>query len=310
MKKILLKSIFAIVFVFSFSNSFAQWSYDQYFDGADSLFISNSLRVEIDPTPSNIWQVGKPQKVIFDSAASLPNAIVTDTINYYPNNNISTFKSAVNVLGYTHGILGIQWKQKLDMDEYRDGGMVEFSVDHGATWASAFNNPNVYNFFGFPTPDFDTLLTGEYAFSGTDSLWRDVWLCFDMTWLSFSTDTILVRHTFISDSINNNKEGWMIDNMNAHITMLHPVKENASAEYFNVYPNPAKNIVNIELQRLNEYHIIEKMQLINSEGKLMQEWKNIPTRYWIDVSKYANGMYFLKIKSNLKSKTIPISIQK
>lgn len=311
MKRILLKSIFAIVFVFSYSDSFAQW-YDQYFDGADSAFSTNSLYVKIDTVASNIWQVGKPQKVIFDSAATLPNALVTDTINYYPNNNTSSFTLEIPYYaGIYYGILGIQWKQKLDMDQGQDGGMVEYSIDEGLTWESAFNNPHVYNFFGYPSPDFDTLATGQYAFSGTDSLWRDVWLCYDLSWIgASSTDTLLVRYTFISDSTNTNKEGWMIDNMNAHITVIHPVKENASAEYFNVYPNPAKNIVNIELQRLNEYHIIENMQLINSEGKLMQEWNKIPTRFWIDVSKYANGMYYLKIKSNLKSKTIPISIQK
>lgn len=309
MKKNLLKLIFAIVFVFTFINSFSQSWQDQYFDGADSAFTTSSLYIKIDTSANNIWQVGKPQKVIFDSAATLPNALVTDTINFYPNNNISRFSFSIPIYG-SWGILGIQWKQKLDMDLGLDGGMVEYSIDTGATWQSAFNNPAVYNFFGYPSPDFDTLATGEYAFSGTDSLWRDVWLCYDLSFLTTWIDTIRVRYTFISDSINNNKEGWMIDNMNAHVTMLHPVKENVSTEYFNVYPNPAKNIVNVELQRLNEYHIIENMQLVNSEGKLMQEWNKIPTRYWIDVSKYANGMYYLKIKSNLKSKTVPILIQK
>ena len=309
MKKPLLKTLLLFFFSCSINNSFAQSWYDQYFDGADSAFSTNSLYIKIDTAASNIWQVGKPQKIIFDSAATLPNALVTDTINFYPNNNISRFTFNVPLYG-PWGILGIQWKQKLDMDDGFDGGMVEFSIDTGATWQSAFNNPSVYNFFGYPSPDFDTLVSGEYAFSGTDSLWRDVWLCYDLSFLTTWVDTIRVRYTFISDSINTNKEGWMIDNMNAHVTMLHPVKEETKVDYFNVYPNPTKNIVNIELQRLNEYHIIENMQLINAEGKLMQEWNKIPTRYWIDVNKYPNGMYYLKIKSNLKSKTIPIMIQK
>lgn len=308
MKKNLHKISLSLLFICSVGQSYSQSYYYQYFDGADTS-VWNSLFVHIDTSANNIWQIGKPQKTIFDSSATEPNVIVTDTINNYPINNASSFHIDVIPWG-TNGILGIQWKQKLDMDKKRDGGLVEFSVDYGATWESAFNNPYVYNIFGYPTASFDTLVSGEYAFSGTDSLWEDVWLCYDMMWITAWVDTIKVRFTFISDSINDNKEGWMIDNINAHVTYAHPVKENASNEYFNVYPNPAKNIINIELQRVNEFHIIENMQLINSEGKLMQEWNKIPTRYWIDVSKYPNGMYYLRIKSNLKSKTIPITIQK
>lgn len=310
MKKNLRKILFSLIFICSVGQSFSQAYLDQYFDGADSSYI-NSLFVHIDTTANNIWQVGKPQKIIFDSAATFRNAIVTDTVNNYPNNNTSSFY--FNIVPYPFGtnqILGIQWKQKLDMDKKGDGGIVECSFDYGATWQNVFNNPYVYNYFGHDPQNQDTLLTGDYAFSGTDSTWKDIWLCYSLSWLSVISDSIKVRFTFVSDSINNNKEGWLIDNMHAHVTMTHPVKENASNEYFNVYPNPTKGIINIELQRMNEFHIIENMQLINSSGKLLQEWNNIPTRFWIDVSKYANGMYYLKIKSNIKSKTIPITIQK
>lgn len=308
MKKYLL--IVTILLCFSVNKSFSQpWLY-QYFDGADTSYY-NSVIVDIDTitTVGNLWQVGKPQKTIFDSAATLPNVIVTDTINNYPINNSSSF--TFNVAPFmTYGILGIQWKQKLDMDKKQDGGMVEFSVDYGATWQSAFNNPYVYNFFGYPMATFDTLVSGEYAFSGTDSTWQDVWLCYDMSWIMGTADSIKVRFTFISDSIDNNREGWMIDNLNSHVTIGHPVKENAKKDYINVYPNPAKNIINIELEKIQSFHIIENMELIDASGKTIKQWKNIPTRYWIDVSNYPNGIYYLKIKSNIKSQTVPITIQK
>ena len=64
--------------------------YTQYFDGADTIF-DNSVNVELDTSNSNIWQIGASQKIIFDSAATVPNAIVTDTINSYPVNNVSRF---------------------------------------------------------------------------------------------------------------------------------------------------------------------------------------------------------------------------
>jgi len=285
----------------------AQPVFNQYFDGADTS-AANSIIISMDPNPANIWQIGRPQKIIFDSAATLPNALVTDTINSYPVNNISRFSFKI-VPWVTWGLLAIQWKQKLDMDLHHDGAIIEYSVDTGVTWTNVFNDPHVHNFYGVQPGNQDTLVTGEYAMSGTDSSWRDVWLCFDMTWLSFN-DSIYFRYTFKSDSINTNKEGWMIDNMMAHISIMHPVKEVNKKDYMNVYPNPTKDIVNIEIQKIQDFHIIENMELINSEGTCMMQWKNIPVKFWFDTSKYPDGVYYLKVKTNIKSETIPIVVRK
>jgi hypothetical protein len=303
-----LNRILPALLIFVGGSSFGQWNQSQYFDGADSNYYY-SIFVHIDTTANNIWQIGKPQKVIFDSAATYRNAIVTDTVNNYPVNNLSSF--TFDALPYmAYGVLGLQWKQKLNMQKKHAGGIVEFSTDYGVTWQNAFNNPYVYNFFGFPAENQDTLLTGEYAFSGTDSTWEDVWLCYNLSWMGSTADSVKVRFTFKSDSSAASNEGWMIDNLNVHVTIIHPVKEVEGSDYFNVYPNPAKNILHIELKSLHEFHIIENMQLVNAEGKLVQEWRNIPVRFWIDTSKYPNGMYYLKIKSNIKSKTIPVLIQR
>ena len=79
MKKIYL-TIILLVFVVRYST--AQF-YTQYFDGADTT-VWNSILIDIDHDSSNVWQIGTPQKNIFDSAATQPNAIVTDTINLLP----------------------------------------------------------------------------------------------------------------------------------------------------------------------------------------------------------------------------------
>ncbi|HEX8517564.1 MAG TPA: T9SS type A sorting domain-containing protein [Bacteroidia bacterium] len=303
-----LQNIFLSCLISSSTVSIAQMGRTQYFDGADSSYY-NSLFVHIDNTVNNIWQVGKPQKVIFDSAATLPNAMITDTTNNYPQGNTSSFTFHTEPY-MTHGILAIQWKQKLDMEKDHAGGIIEFSVDYGTTWQNAFNNPYVYNFFGFEEENVDTLASGEYAFSGTDSTWKDIWLCYNMSWLWGSADSVKVRFTFKSDSLVSGKEGWMIDNMNTHFTFAHPVKEVTMSDEFNVYPNPASNRINIQLKAEEEYHIIELMELIDSQGRRVGEWKNIPTRFWIETGKYPAGSYYLKIKTNLRSKTVPVMIQK
>jgi hypothetical protein len=307
MKKIYLTTALLICIV-QFSS--AQF-YTQYFDGADTS-VWNSIKIEIDTANQNVWQIGTPQKTIFDSAATQPYAIVTDTINFYPTSDTSRFIAKVWMNFGTWGIFALQWKQKLDMDTAFDGGIIEYSTDTGNTWVNVFNNPYVYNFYGFQTANADTLAGGEYAFSGTDSTWRDIWLCFDMSWIQqFQlNDTLLFRFTLLSDSTNNNKEGWIIDNMLARITIIHTVKETEQENYLNVFPNPANNIVNIQAQKTMDFHIVEVMELVDPLGRVVDRWTNIPTKFWFATNKYNDGSYFLKIKTNLKSETFPLVINK
>ncbi len=282
--------------------------FTQYFDGADTA-IWNSIQIEIDTSSQNVWQIGTPQKAIFDSAATQPYAIVTDTTNFYPSNNTSRFIAKVIMNFWNWGVFALQWKQKLDLAAGYDGGLIEYSTDQGNTWVNVFNNPLVYNFYGFLLSNKDTLVSGEYAFSGTDSSWRDIWLCLDLS-LFQPNDTIHFRFTLLSDSVNNNKEGWMIDNMLAHITIIHTVKETEQENYLNVYPNPANNIINIQAQKIMDFHIIEVMELVDPLGRVVDKWTNVPTKYWFDTSKYTDGLYFLKIKTNLKTETFPLIISK
>lgn len=307
MKQLYLVAVLTLCLV---QSSLAQF-YTQYFDGADTLEW-NSILINIDTSSQNVWQIGKPQKVIFDSAATQPNAIVTDTINFYPSNDTSRFTLEILNNWGTWGIFALQWKQKLDLDQGLDGGIIEYSVDTGRTWVNVFNNPYVYNFYGFQAINKDTLPNGEYAFSGTDSTWRDVWLCFDFSWFQqFNwNDTLRFRFTMLSDSIDNNKEGWMIDNMMAHITFIHTINEPKEFSHSTVYPNPASDIVNIQAPKITGYHIIELMELTDATGRVVDKWTNIPTKFWFDTSKYNDGLYFLKIATNIKSETIPLVISK
>ncbi len=307
MKKLYVTTALLILIVRSTTAQF----YAQYFDGADTS-LYNAILIDMDGDSSNVWQIGSPQKIIFDSAATQPNTIVTDTINFYPSNDTSRFIAKVSLNGWNWGIFALQWKQKLDMDTAFDGGIIEYSIDSGNTWVNVFNNPFVYNLYGYDTINADTLSGGEYAFSGTDTTWRDIWLCFDMSWLQqFQwNDTLLFRFTLLSDSVSNSKEGWMIDNMLSHITVIHTVKETEQDSYLSVYPNPANNIVHIQTEKLMKFHIIERMELVDPLGSVIEKWTNIPTKFWFDTDKYNDGLYFLKVKTNIKSETIPLVISK
>lgn len=294
-------TIFALLTLSIIPNYFSQ-EYYQYFDGADTS-VNNSLIIQMDQDTANIWQVGPPQKNIFDTAATYPNVIITDTINPYPPNNNSSFQFTI-VPPMTWGILALQWKQKLDLEHLSDGGKVEFSADGGITWENAFNNPNVYNFYGFDSSNVE--LTEGY-FTGTDTNWRDIWLCYEMSWMNLN-DSIIVRYTLFSDTLNTGHEGWMMDNFITHLTWIHTVQEIGQDAYIRVFPNPTSDILYIETKKLKEYHIIEEMQLMNAQGQILESWKNIPTKYFINTKNYPDGNYFIKIHTNLKTETLPIEI--
>lgn len=304
-----MKLRFTLACLFFLTTSFLKAQYwTQYFDGADTNSWS-SLFVEIDTTDTNnIWQIGKPQKVIFDNASTIPNVIVTDTINNYPVNDTSRFSFSM-VPPFSFGIMALQWLQKLDYDHDSDGGIIEYSTDHGTIWHNAFNDPYVYNFYGYQPENADTIGSGEYGFSGTDTTWRNIWLCFDYSFMSL-TDTFYFRFTSISDSVDNNKEGWMIDNFYTGITGVHTVKQEEQAEYLKIYPTPTKGIVNIEAQKLMQFHIIEKMELLNSDGRLVRTYGKSPTKFYIDISDLPNGVYYLSVTTNIKSQTFPVILNK
>lgn len=279
-------------------------SYLQYFDGADTTEWG-SLFMEIDSNTTNIWQIAMPSKTIFDSSATYPNAIITDSINYYPANNSSSFTMDIPLEDFGWGILALQWSQKLDMDSGFDGGLIEFSTDEGLSWESVFNNEYVYNFYGYEEENFDTLTTGDFAFSGTDSTWKNIWLCFETSWLDWE-ESLSFRFTLKTDSVEGNKEGWVMDNFSAYITVIHTVNEETQEEYMLVGPNPSNGRIEINTKKNNEYHIIERIEVLNSNGAIVKEYGVSPVKFAIDISDQPDGIYFIKIKTNIKEEVFKI----
>ena len=151
---------------------------------------------------------------------------MTDSILPYPINNNSSFTIKVPKFSPHIVVIAIRWLQKLDIDSCTDGGVIEFSGDNGSTWQNIFytpqiRNPNVYNVFGYQAANVDSLFNNQIGFTGQDSTWKDTWLCFSASWVA-TIDTLLLRYSFFSDGINNNKEGWIIDNLNIHHSPCRP----------------------------------------------------------------------------------------
>ncbi len=305
--KIKIQAFFLFLLILSSTGAFAQFWYQQHFDGADTSS-GNSIIIIPDTAAANIWQVGKPQKTLFHAASTIPNVLVTDTINYYPVNNISRFSFKYNVQ-YPWGVLALQWMQKLDMDLHKDGGIIEYSKDTGQTWISVFNNPNILNFYGFQPGNSDTTYTGKRAFSGTDTIWRNIWVCFTPNYFNQMQD-IYFRFTLQTDSVNTNKEGWMIDNLMLNLTMLHPVNEMKKAENLKVYPTFTNGIIKIEHPSGKEVVQAQQIELWTVDGKLLEHFTNSNGKFKMDISRHETGMYFLRIITNDRTENHPIMLYK
>lgn len=289
----------------------SQYDYFQYFDGADTLS-SNSVIFEIDTTnPNNIWQIGPPQKAVFDSPYSAPNVLVTDTLLPYPafdTSRVSASVEAQQQQGW--GIWAFQWQQKLDFGP-GDGGILETSVDSGATWINAFYDPNVYNFFGYDQQNYGYVGGLDEGFVGVDTNWRNVWICYDLSWLSLQQD-LRLRYTFVSDStggVATPNDGWMIDNVVSQRTWVHTINEVKPDQYMEVYPNPADDRINIVTEKKTEFHIIEKLALYDMNGKRVRYFENVPTKYFVDVADLPEGNYLLEIQTNFEKQSFDVIVQ-
>ena len=98
------------------------------------------------------------------------------------------------------------------------------------------------------------------------------------------------RFTFTSDSINTNKDGWMIDDINISCigTGINEISKNAP---FSVYPNPTTGFISI---LPNKSEIFRSATLINILGKpILTEYD--PT---FNLSQFEAGLYFLAITSD------------
>lgn len=282
----------------------SQGNYNQSFDGPQP----NSFSVTLVPSANNTWQIGKPQKTFFNAAKSAPRVIVTDTLNPYPVNDASAFVFGVRVNTSGNYIYALRWVQKLDMDAGLDGGIVEFSNDK-VNWQNAHNNANSYQFYGFTPSSKVTLPSGEYAFSGRDTTWRDLWLCVKSSYAQ-QNDTLYFRFSLKSDGIQNNKEGWMIDNFRFETTILHPVKEISQIDPVVVYPNITTGIVNVEMKKLKDSDGIDDIELIDESGRVVERFGKNYTKVVLDISNHKPGLYYLRVTSHNKTQLFKVVYEK
>lgn len=218
--------LLAIISMFTMSFSHSQIVTDNWCFDPLSICTSspNEANLYIDSVnnPNNSWQVGMPQKTTFTTSYSVPNVLVTDTVNPYPANDTSAF-----YIGYTttEPSASIHWehwdlsfKYAVDSDSLTDRGFIEFSTDNGITWIDLINDPAYANYVSWwvsGSGNTPPVLTGS---SGG---WKSAVAILDFLAIALNIPEgtfIQWRFSFISDAVQNNRDGLMYDNIGLDIT--------------------------------------------------------------------------------------------
>ncbi|MBK8499646.1 MAG: T9SS type A sorting domain-containing protein [Flavobacteriales bacterium] len=288
----------------------AQYYY-QDFDGN-----WNNLPYAIDTDAGNLWQVGPPQKTHFLAAYSLPNVIVTDTMNAYPTSNHSSFTIAAPQDPFSWSpVFFVSFYQKIDTDSLQDGGYIEVSWDNGGTWANIFEDwmmpVNIEYYDGGWIPmQADTLSNGQIGFSGvsnangSDPEWSFTSICWTNMGLT-EVDTFMLRFNFISDTLAEARDGWMIDNIEIQSGLVHPVADFIlNDDYFLVAPNPMGDRTHILFdldEEMNDVHIA----LLDPQGRPVRVLRDglLPRKrdhivLWRNELPAADGIYFIQARIN------------
>ena len=264
------------------------------FENNSAIYYAEIYRDTIS-NPNCIWQIGNPSKNVFDSAFSYPNAIVTDTVNSYPINDTSSFIIAQRPLNgwkYPFPYCGVRGFYKVNSDSLTDYGMLEISIDNGSNWIDVLTDTQ-YHFFD-STAAFNTK---KPVFTGNSDGWQEFIVNFSSLADSFSikySDTILLRFTFISDSIQTNKDGLMFDNIWLDDWYLSVKDQQKNSLPLKAFPNPAKHSIFLREEATLTYSR-KKLVVRDVMGREMMRGDYSTETIRLDVSALPPGIYAYQV---------------
>lgn len=240
--------------------------------------------------PNNIWQIGKPQKQVLDSAYIGRNALITDTLNFYPSNDTSYY------IGYHYAeyFALSQWafldgQYNVNSDSMADYGTIEISYDTAKTWINLIDS-TIYSDKIYWESEVPIL-------SGNSKGWKSFRVFLGELSREFNIledDLVYFRFGFIADSNSDTLDGLMYDYLWLEDNGLGLEDSHSGKLSSKSYPNPAKNSILIEFENDTQNQI--ELFIYDSMG---QQMKYVQTKnnssLKVDLTKYASGNYFYKL---------------
>jgi len=213
---------------------------DWDFDGGQAPF---DFILEIDSlsNPGNIWQIGTPHKGVINNAFSNPNVIITDTIDYYPPNDTSVFIfKHIDQGGYSspHSaeLAGYYY---VNSDSLKDYGTIEISLNQGASWINLITDTIYSSYYHWFTP--------KPTLTGNSNGWQNFWVSLAGLGDVFNVDngdTILLKFSFITDSIADTLDGLAYDNFQ-FCDGVEGFEDISNEITISIYPNPTNGHLGI-----------------------------------------------------------------
>lgn len=288
--------IFILLFFSVFANAqiYTQISFEQ----ADSNVVIDS---------SKSWQIAIPGKdvphVFFDSAYVGSMAIMTDSSQYYSTNLKSEFSISFQIYGYGY----VSFKHKINSTRGKDGGYMRLEFleipTSDSLWLDLKDTSIFYPNIGGYGIDVsnsyrseDTLYNGANGFSGDKSQWEQVninFLC-NAVKNSLPFNNYRLHFYFISDSISDVKEGWIIDDINIinGNTICSGLTEvSTSEDIMQIYPNPSSTFTILKF--VNEPSSGDVLRIVNQLGQIVRSISmddNNDTIH-LDVDDLKTGLY-------------------
>jgi hypothetical protein len=200
---------------------------------------------------NNLWVVGHPVKTAFTTGYIGPRALVTDTLDPYPVNNVSSFSFAIkNCTWWNNGGCGsygpclVYIAMKMDSDTLMDGGTIEVS-HNGSPFINLLEDSLAYYGGDLYSLNDTVVSLGKPGFSGTSANWANISVSYWPATSGF--DTITFRLTFASDGIQTNKDGWMIGLVQTD-GIFEGIGKIFSPGLFSVSPNPGDGLFSLEVK--------------------------------------------------------------
>jgi hypothetical protein len=287
------KSLTLLLICLTSSLAFSQNWGDDYCIDFDDQENRDHLFIDTLNYPGNIWQIGHPWKVAFDSAQSAPNVIVTDTINSYPVNNNSAF--IIKDLATEGMIMGIEvfWGYyNVQTDSLNDYGKIEFSPDKGITWYDLIAD-TLYR-ASWEWFSYEPVLTGNSGgWKFFEILMYDIASVFDI----HIGDTVMYKFSFVSDSIPENLDGIMYDNL-CFWEFIEGISEiRFKPIETSIYPNPSSS--NFMIKFKNPQDDSFQLNVYNARSKLMFSKEGVNgTTVGFGKENLPAGIYFYKLTNS------------
>jgi hypothetical protein len=289
-----MKTILFTLFILPFIG-LSQFQYPSYSFTFDDTTHQYYLYRDTLSNPNCIWQIGAPQKTIFNNTVVNSNVIVTDTINSYPINDTSSFiiKHVVGD-GYFGSVtvwpsVYIKGKYYSETDSLSDFGKIEYSPDNGITWI-LMSDDTLNNLWPSSISD-----NGFGIFTGSSGGWKEFNLeltgIMNTNYAPIALDTIQINFTFISDSNSDNLDGLMFDDIIIVDNNTLSINENINGEQ-TAFPNPFESVLNLSHTNL----VNGSLNIFDVTGKLVySEIINNSNTTTVNTLEFTKGIYIYKL---------------